>query len=433
MQTKPVNSRESRLQRLLGGTELLRLRERLRRHFERADDGVAVADMVELTQLSAAEREALALLTGRSPRNTRSVRIDIAQLDLALRDAGVADSLRLALETIDGPIMSRKAIEAGIRSEWAWILTLNYRHDGLRGWLQAPAALGRLKRLSKQKPETARRLLDRADTVLQRLPANGTARSQLAAETLGNAHALDNTEPTAAIVVSAWRYMENAAARPNGQRSMNGYGDDAPQTNERIRDIWARAGVLVNELARPALFLNVPVSDTIKGTPGEPTYASLRELVRTPPAWDVHGKTVFVCENPNLVAIVADRLGHASAPMVCTDGMPAAAQRTLLTQLAQAGAQLTYHGDFDWPGLHIGNQMVQIWEVRPWRFSARDYEASVKNAAPLRHQLGGTMIRACWDEALAPAMQHHNIAIAEEVVVAELLEDLNQGRRGRAR
>jgi hypothetical protein len=28
--------------------------------------------------------------------------------------------------------------------------------------------------------------------------------------------------------------------------------------------------------------------------------------------------------------------------------MPAAAQRCLLSQLAQAGAQLCYHGDFDW-------------------------------------------------------------------------------------
>jgi len=27
---------------------------------------------------------------------------------------------------------------------------------------------------------------------------------------------------------------------------------------ERDRSVWARAGILVNELARPALFLNLP-------------------------------------------------------------------------------------------------------------------------------------------------------------------------------
>lgn len=146
--------------------------------------------------------------------------------------------------------------------------------------------------------------------------------------------------------------------------------------------------------------------------------------MRTPPAWAVRGTTVFVCENPNLVAIVADKLGHASAPMVCTDGMPAAAQRTLLTQLAHAGTQLMYHGDFDWPGLHIGNQMMRTWQARPWRFSAQDYEASAMNAASLRNQLSETFVMASWDEALAPMMRHHKIAIAEEVVA--LIKDLDR-------
>ena len=66
-----------------------------------------------------------------------------------------------------------------------------------------------------------------------------------------------------------------------------------------------------------------------------------------------------VCENPNLVAIAADALGTRCAPLVCTDGMPAAAQRCLLSQLATAGAQTFYHGDFDWPGLHIGNYVMR--------------------------------------------------------------------------
>ncbi len=45
--------------------------------------------------------------------------------------------------------------------------------------------------------------------------------------------------------------------------------------------------------------------------------------------------------------------------MVYTDGMPAAAQRKLLTQLRQAGARLLYNGDFDWPVLHIGDAAMR--------------------------------------------------------------------------
>jgi uncharacterized protein (TIGR02679 family) len=58
--------------------------------------------------------------------------------------------------------------------------------------------------------------------------------------------------------------------------------------------------------------------------------------------------------------------------MICTDGMPAAAQNRLLSQLALAGAQLRYHGDFDWAGLHIGNYVMREYNACPWRFGAAD-------------------------------------------------------------
>ena len=73
---------------------------------------------------------------------------------------------------------------------------------------------------------------------------------------------------------------------------------------------------------------------------GEPVHLSLRRLLRRPPPWDVAGREVFVCENPNIVAIAADRLGTTCAPLACTDGMPFAAQQTLLAQLAASGARL---------------------------------------------------------------------------------------------
>ena len=38
------------------------------------------------------------------------------------------------------------------------------------------------------------------------------------------------------------------------------------------------------------------------------------------------------------------------------------------------------NGDFDWPGVRIGNQMVREHDARPWRFSAADYRAAVLGA-----------------------------------------------------
>jgi len=418
---------DDRLKRLLGGAELAPLRLRMRRYFERVDNG-APEGILRLTQLNAAEQEALALLIGRSSRPFRSTRVDVRQLDAALNEAGIASSLRAALELIDGPIVNRAAHRIDIQAQWDHVTSHGRWHATLSDWVITPVAIRLLKRLARQNPTIAQQLLERADIVLRRLPADGVPLSQLAAETFGNAHALDSGEPTATIILAAWRRLE----------SKNAFGanlsDDNEQQNyvripdERVRDIWARAGVLINELARPVLFLNLPVAcnDTTMGTPGEPAYLSLRRLVRVPPVWAVNGVTVFVCENPNLVAIAADRLGAASAPLVCTDGMPAAAQRTLLTQLERAGARLMYHGDFDWAGLQIANHMMRTWHANLWRFGAKDYEVAVTNAPHARHDLSGACVAALWDEALMLAMQSHGIAIAEEAVAASLLEDLHQ-------
>lgn len=420
-----MNRTDPRLHKLLGSDALAALRRRLRRHFEHAAPG-APPGTLRLGSLSAVERETLALLTGRAPRDSKSMQIDLARLDETLRSAGIAGSLREALEHIDGPIMHLASVRAATRTSWSAVVAA-CAHPALGGFLQAPAALGLLKRLARQDLMAAGQLLDAADAVLRRLPAVGLARAQLAAETLGNAHALDNGQAIATLVLAAWRQVEQA---PSGARAPDDPADDTPHSvpDERSRDVWARAGVLVNELARPALLLNLPVQATEPPvcTPGEPAYLSLRRLLRTPPRWAVADLAVFVCENPNLLAIAADRLGARCAALVCTDGMPAAAQRTLLSQLAQAGARLRYHGDFDWPGLQIANHVMGTWGAHPWRFGALDYEAAAASASHTRRDLADAAIIAAWDAALAPTMQRHGLAIAEEAVAAPLLGDLRR-------
>jgi uncharacterized protein (TIGR02679 family) len=437
---QPPAEPDARVQRLLGGAALAPLRQRLRRAIERRIDG-AKGQSLLLTQLSATEHEALALLTGRPAGTARSARIDIERLDAALRAAGVAGSLREVLERIDGPIISRTDVNAAMQAAWSAV-SAGAGHDArLQGWLQTPGATTLLKRLTRQEVVAADHLLAGADAVLRRLPGAGMTRSQLAAEVLGNAHALDAGQPTASVVLAAWRYSEvlatpetGVAKAPTGaDGSEAGPLDDAdpqraPET--RDRDVWARAGVLVNELARPALVLNLPALGRSGSlwTAGEPAYLSLRLLLRAQPQWSVRDKPVFVCENPNLLAIAADRLGAHCAPMVCTEGMPAAAQRTLLTQLAQAGARLHYHGDFDWPGIHIANHVLRTWQARPWRLATVNYEAAANDAPHSRCDLADNGPDASWDKLLAPAMRRHGLAIAEEAVAGALMEDLERIR-----
>jgi uncharacterized protein (TIGR02679 family) len=418
--------RDVRLQRLLGGDHLAPLRKRLRKRFERGPLSGNV-DRFRISNLTTDEHAALASLLGRSVRFSGSMQVDVLAVNASLKRAGIAVSLRQALEEIDGPILHTETLRRELEAAWSKVVA-DCVHPGLAEFLNMPAGIGLVKRLSQSNPQSAARLCCDVESVLRYLPANGMTRAQLAADALGDAHALDNGRPVTTIVLAVWRDVVAPLQEFEDLQPVFPDGGNVQRKiiDERARNVWARAGVLVNELARPALLLNLPVKDNLRGVhdPGEPSYASLRFLLRTPSAWAVAGRDVFVCENPNVLAIAADQLGERCAPMVCTEGMPAAAQRTVLNQLAHAGARLHYHGDFDWPGLRIGNHVVREYGARPWRFGAAEYIAAVQSAARPGRALSGAETVSMWDEALTPAMQMHRLVIAEESVASSLLQDL---------
>jgi uncharacterized protein (TIGR02679 family) len=401
-----------RLLRLLGGVELAKLRERLRARFEKG----SLRDEFTLTHLAGHERRALGGLLGRRTVSAGSMRLRCSELDASLARARIAASLRDALEFLDGPLIDRPADRAA--REQAWSAALACPADPRLGALLADVAGAALvKRLSGGDPARAATLLGGAARVLAQLPGRGIARAQLAAEILGDSHGLDAGRPVATLVLRA------CPAEP----AIDGLeAAGLKDADESTRERWARLGVTVNELAAPALCLNVASSLNLPTRAGdgdgEPIHLSLRRLLRHPPIWHVAGRVLFVCENPNIVEIAANRWGAACAPLVCTDGMPSAAQQTLLAQLADAGARLRYHGDFDWPGLVIGNFVMREFGAQPWRFGTTDYLA-----APAEHALalrGDKSIEALWDDELAAAMVSRGVALHEEGVAEMLMEDL---------
>lgn len=389
------------LHQLLGGIELAALRQRLRKAYADAAPGYQPTAL-RLSGLAPHEAEVLQSLSGRPPRPTRSIQVDLTAISDRLRAAGLAEGLREALELLDGPISTRHDRDA-LAARWASVVGAA-RHPSLVALLAQPRALGLVKRLAGD-PQAAQALCDSAAAVLRSLPVGGMPRAQLAAHLLGDAHALDDGRPVATVVLAALRHAAT--------------GEDA----ESARTLWASQGVAVNELARPALVLNL-MHPEAPAAHGEPTYWSLRRLLRQPPAWQVRERDVFVCENPNLLALAADVLGSRCAPLLCTEGMPAAAQRALLHQLLRSGARLHYHGDFDWPGLIIGNQMMTQLGARAWRFGCSDYQAAVADSTRPDAALVGSPVAAVWDESLAPAMRSRGCAVPEEALFDILRGDL---------
>jgi uncharacterized protein (TIGR02679 family) len=417
-----------RLRKLLGGAELSNLRLRLRTRYERG----ASRDEFTLTDLEGHERRALAGLLGRRSVVADSMRIRRSELDAALAHAGIAATLREALEFLDGPVLDRRAARAARDEAWSAALG-QVKEPRLAGLLATVGGSALVKRLAGRDRGRAELLLAQAALVLARLPGRGVSRAQLAAEVLGDSHGLDNGRPVATIVLRAGADADAGAGAGAGAGAAGEPPAAAPEeaaplqeAEESIRERWARLGVTVNELALPALCLNLP--GLVEAVPGEPAHLSLRRLLRRPVAWEVARRYVFVCENPNIVAIAADRLGPGCAPLVCTDGMPSAAQQTLLGQLADGGARLRYHGDFDWAGLIIGNFVMREFGAGPWRFGTADYLASCGEVGGGGdHVIGldkSIAVTAQWDPRLAGAMAERGVAVHEESVVEALLVDL---------
>lgn len=110
--------------------------------------------------------------------------------------------------------------------------------------------------------------------------------------------------------------------------------------------------------------------------------------------WNLGSRDVYVCENPSLAAIAADALGPHCAPLVCTNGMPTAAQGALLSRLAAAGGRMRYHGDFDWSGIAIANAVIDIFGASPWRFGAAGHCVALDKDARAMRPLAGNAVVA---------------------------------------
>lgn len=402
-----------RLREVLGGEAYRWIWERVRRRLER---GEPLDGTVTHRAPSAEEREAFARLVGRRTRGD-ALTLELTELAHLVCSGDLAPSLAAAATALLGDIPNLRAerereevlwgsfyrAAAGMRAEPAWC---DFVEDLRRA--------GLLRRVSGGNLEQAQRWIEELAALKDRLPASEVPLARLAAEVFGDPHALDRGAPLCALAV-------RLAARVGGTEA----SDDA----EGIRDAWAAAGVVCDELSAPLLVLNLRAAGEdctaralrVHAEAGEPYRVSVRQLLRMRPQFDARstGAGVFVCENPSVVAAAADALGARSAALVCVEGQPKTASRLLLGALSAAGIRLRYHGDFDWPGIRIANLLRERHSVEPWRMGALDYRAA--HPGPL---LKGEPVAPSWSQELGSAMRDRRRAVYEERVVAELLSDL---------
>lgn len=362
-----------------------------------------------LKDLTSEEYNAIAGLLGvRRPPPGSPLRVSLTALDRALRSSSIGKGLLEVLTALGGPPADRRAAKtssAAERSEqWAALSahSVAQTDDRVAGWLDHVRKTGFDRRLAGADGVAAvRAALD----VLAVLDGDAQHRLPvLAADVVGDSHGLDRGRAAGTLVVHALSWLRS---------------EPFPQDAADWRRVWADAGVACDDLSCDVLVLNLP------GFAREPLRLTLRQVLSwQPPARP--RRVVFACENPAVVAAASDRLGEASPPIVCVDGMPSTAALMVLDRLSAETQVIRYHGDFDWRGLTIATVIARKLPVTtPWCYGTPEYERAI--AAGLGTvALAGRPIPSPWDETLAPAMESAGLAIYEEQVLRELIDDLER-------
>jgi uncharacterized protein (TIGR02679 family) len=390
--------------------------ERLQRN------GLRPSGTLRLDGLDREERHALAGLLGRPVANDRAT-VDLADLDRRLREGGVGAGLVAVAELVRGPLVDRPGRRQARADATARVWAAGRRgleEAGLGGAQWAEVWFDDLRRagiLGRVPTEPAERLFGAAVRCLAAIPHlsgdSPCGRGELASLVTGDAHGLDDGTLLGALVLRAAAAL---VATPY------------PLTAAGRRALWRAVGVLTDEVSTTVLTAGLRTSGdswlaerTRAGWESHLTMRDLRRIdVRAP-----DDGVVYVCENPRVLEAAVD--AGSRLALACSQGQPAVVVTTLLCLLAEGGAELRYHGDFDWPGITIANLMMGSYQCQPWQFGSDDYLAALSGLAPVVAELpalNGIPVGSCWDAQLTTEMAGAGRAVHEELLLNDLIADL---------
>ncbi|MCW8095798.1 TIGR02679 family protein [Streptomyces tauricus] len=376
---------------------------------------------VRLGPLDEAQREALADLLGLDCLPDPRPFVALSRLEEAVTELS-GRTVRETVTELVGPLGDRasdRRREETERAElWAWLddhATVRAQ-PALADWTASCRAAG----LVGGSPELTRTLLADALTVLAECPAQAEPLPVFAARILkGDSHALDDGTRLSTLVLRALATLHDTAA---------------PESAADRRALWTRAGIADDDLSATVLVGGLrPVGEgplarvtRVCAQAGQAASLTLAQL-RAPGEFTLAPEpapVVHAVENPSILALAVRRFGPDCPPLVCTSGWPNSAAIHLLRLLADHGAVLRYHGDFDGEGIRIAAYLLDKTPARPWRMAATDYRAAV--ARTPHGPEPGRLTEAPWDPELTSAMAEHGTAVVEELVADVLLADLTE-------
>ena len=391
------------LEEHLRGPAFARLLARARQRVEREPDALDRA-RTQLRDPTDAERHAVEGLLGRRFRGA-TVTVSLLELDEDLRE-GTGAGLVPWLVRIGSPLRDRPEAAEREAAIAAALARVGHSPLAVEPWFAAWIEALQGGAVTRLVGEEALDRLHVAVRLLEMLPAPEVPLALFASEHAGGTKALDNT-PLDRLVLHA------LALRAGLSR---------PERAEERRALWERFGVVPDDLAAHVLVLDLPATGDgvvdqilrLAAAAGLPVRLTPHQLVHHPPR--IGMADVFVCENPAIVRMAAERLGPRCAPLVATEGRANSAFWQLMRRIP---GQVHARGDFDKEGVEIAGAVLDRTGGVPWRFDTGTYEAARGENARVPDEVPPTP----WDPGLYRAMAGQ-ARVEEEELLEVLLEDL---------
>jgi uncharacterized protein (TIGR02679 family) len=361
------------------------------------------------------ERSALADLLGLDRLPPASTTVSVAKLDQLLT-ATVGEDLRSVVVRLVGPLddrTERRTAAAAERTalwEWLELHPVVAAQPALLDWVESVRRAG----VVGGSVVRTRDVLGQVLGVLAELPGAGQPLPLLAERTLHDPHALDDGSRCGTLVLRALASI---------------YELPVPADVSERRRLWELAGIADDELSSVVLAAGLrPAGSDVASAllrlcaaAGQAAALTLGQLRAT--TWSGGlPDTVWVFENPSVVALAIRRFGTRCPPLVCTSGWPNSAGILLLRGFAAGGCRLRYHGDFDGEGIRIAANVMSRTGALPWHMAASDYLAAV--AGQPNGPGVGRVTAAPWDGRLADDMRRLDVTVSEERVADLLIDEL---------
>lgn len=395
------------------GPALMRVWKRVAERLERG--GLQPRGRIRVDDLDRDERHAISGLLGRSVASSRCI-VDLAVLDARLWARSGTGLVAVTEQVLGRRLTDRRALRQARGEKRAepyaaaqdWLSLHPVLNEP---WVDRWLAALRRDGLPSRDLEPTRLVLAALEVLHACLERQGQpmARTQLAASVLHDAHGLDDDRRLSQLVL-------RALAERDSQPS--------PSSASGRRNLWETVGVTADSVSTTCLVLGLAAL-------GPPGLASRLRLASDDGApvhltwWDLRqglvlepGQDVLVCENPRVLEALAEQ-GRADVAVVCTSGRPALVAQEVINRLVETDARMRYHGDFDWPGIAMANQLLSSAGATPWLMSAEDYRA-----APATLVLAGPSVEPLWDDELGAAMRDRGLVVHEEAVLMSLLAAL---------